>query len=673
MAAYRTPGVYYQSVDAGGLPVTPFRTDIAGFVGLAERGPLDTAVPLESWQQFTSWFGSFTTFGFLAYAVRAFFENGGRRCWAVRVGVASTDLAAGAQVASAVVSGAGSGPALRVQASTPGGWGDGLTFTVRERNRAQTFASHTEPDGTWSTVPDVSGLGRSVLVRLTQEGAATVEWRVISGIDAVDGRVFWVHPDHASRLPSDRPVRAFDSARPVLVQSVDYTIAVSERSRLVRLYERLSTVPSHARYAPSVLPVPNFPEGRVDAHNPTPPEPIAVDDLAVDASQPSGLDVDPFRTISLSGGRDGLMSLEPGDFYGEPFLPDDNAVVVGRKRRGMRVLEGVDEIAMLAVPDAQPRPIELHPFQPPPPCIPDPCVDEEPPPAVTFAPRVPEQPPMFGDDALFRIQSELVLQCERLGYRFALLDPPFDSAHGSLPGIRAVLDWRARFDSAFAALYFPWVRVVDPLRPGSGALRSIPPCGYVAGGAAATDLAIGVHKAPANRAVGFAHDASLNLSDEHHGTLNSCGVNAIRISAAGGLRVLGARTVSSDPDWRYVNVRRLMSMIEKALESGLQWVVFEPNGFLTRARVTMSVTLFLLSLHEAGMLAGGAPEESFLVRCDLDNNPQAQRDLGELLVEFSVAPAKPFEFVVVRVGRVGGALEVSEVESRVSYAGAGAS
>ena len=670
MAGYRTPGVYYQSVDAGGLPVTPFRTDITGFVGLAERGPLDTAVPLESWRQFTSWFGSFTTAGFLAYAVRAFFENGGRRCWAVRV--ASTDLAGGAQVASAVLSGAASGPALRVLASTPGTWGDGLSFTVRERNRAQTYASRTEPDGTWSTVPDVSGLGRSVLVRLTQEGSSTVEWRVIAGIDAVDGRVFWLHPDHASRLPSDRPLRTFDPSAPILVQSVDYTVALSERGRLLRLYERLSVVPSHPRYAPSVLPVPTYPEGWVDARDPTPPEPIAIEDRTAGAGQPIGLDVDPFRTIRLSGGRDGLMSLVPGDFYGEPFRPEDNAIVVARKRRGMRVLEGIDEIAMLAVPDAQPRPIELHPVQPSAPCIPDPCVDEEPPAAVTFIPPVPEQPPTFGEDQLFRIQSELVLQCERLRYRFALLDPPFESAHGSLPGIRAVLDWRARFDSAFAALYFPWVRVVDPLRPGSGALRSIPPCGYVAGGAAATDLAIGVHQAPANRPVGFAHDASINVFDEHHGLLNSNGVNAIRVSAAGGLRILGARTVSSDPDWRYVNVRRLMSMIEKALESGLQWVVFEPNGFLTRARVTMSVTLFLLSLHEAGMLAGGAPEESFLVQCDLDNNPQAQRDLGQLLVEISVAPAKPFEFVVVRVGRVGGALEVSEVESRVSYAGAGA-
>ena len=149
------------------------------------------------------------------------------------------------------------------------------------------------------------------------------------------------------------------------------------------------------------------------------------------------------------------------------------------------------------------------------------------------------------------------------------------------------------------------------------------------------------------------------------------GINVVRTIGGRGLRLLGARTMSSDPDWRFVNVRRLMMMIEKALEIALQWAVFEPNGFLTRARATMSATFFLDSLHEAGMLAGSVPEESFFVRCDLDNNPAAQRELGQLVIEIGVAPAQPFEFVVLRVGRVHDSLEVRDANAALGAVGTG--
>ena len=200
----------------------------------------------------------------------------------------------------------------------------------------------------------------------------------------------------------------------------------------------------------------------------------------------------------------------------------------------------------------------------------------------------------------------MVLQCELKRDRFAILDAPLDASDNSLAGIHGVVEWRSRFDSKYAALYFPWVRVVDPL-VASGPTRSVPPSGHVAGAIAGTDLAVGVHKAPANRRIEWAVDASVEVDDEQHGILNSAGVNALRATGGRGLRVQGARTISSDTDWRFVNVRRLISMIEKALETALQWAVFEPNEALTRARATMSITIFLLGLHEAGMFAGATP------------------------------------------------------------------
>jgi phage tail sheath protein FI len=166
---------------------------------------------------------------------------------------------------------------------------------------------------------------------------------------------------------------------------------------------------------------------------------------------------------------------------------------------------------------------------------------------------------------------------------------------------------------------------------------------------------------------------TVEVSEEQHALLNARGVNALRTIAGRGLRLLGSRTLSSDPDWRFLDVRRLMAMIEKALGMALQWAVFEPNGFLTRARAIMTVTFFLDSLQEAGMLAGRTAEESFFVKCDLENNPAADRDVGRLLVEVGVAPSQPFEFIVLRVGRVTDSIEVRETLGTLGATGMAAS
>ena len=665
MPALLAPGAYYQTVDAGAPPVTPFRTDITGFAGIAERGPIDLPVPIQSWRQFASWFGDFTGAGYLAYAVRAFFENGGRRCWVVRV--ASTDAAAGA-VASSVDVGSSGGPAWRIRASSEGTWGDELSFTLREHNRGGAISASTDPDGTFTEVQSTSGFARGMHVRISQDGAPGV-WRVVSHVDPHDRRLYWVHPDHWRRLPYDRPLTGFDLAAPIVIRSVEYALAVYQAGRLIRFYEGLSLIPENDLYGPRRLAPP---KPRLDTSTgefvARPPEPVVIEELRTDPMDLRGLEVAPDEELVATGGRDGLAALEVRDFIGEPIAIDDGPDAVAFKRRGLRGLEEISEIALIAVPDAQVRPTDVHPLAPSEPCVPDPCVPNPPPDAIRV-PRPPsEHPPTFGSEELFRIQSEMILQCELKRDRFAVLDPPFDASINRLAGIRSILDWRARFDSKYAALYFPWVRVVDSLSA-LEPTRLVPPSGHVAGAIAGTDLAIGVHKAPANRRIEWAVDASLALDETGHGVLNSSGINALLATGGRGLRLMGARTISSYQEWRFVNVRRLMSMIEKTLEAALQWAVFEPNEALTRARVTMSITFFLLGLHEAGMLAGATPEESFVIQCDLDNNPQSERDLGRLIVEIGVAPSKPFEFIVVRVGRVNDTIEVTDSTGAFSAGG----
>jgi len=157
--------------------------------------------------------------------------------------------------------------------------------------------------------------------------------------------------------------------------------------------------------------------------------------------------------VGLLGGHDGLVSLAVYDFVGEQIAPEDGPVAVAAKQRGLRALEDNPEISLLAIPDAQVRPIQLNPIVPPPPCVPDPCVENPPPVPRPFPQPVPESPPLFGETELYQIQSQMVLQCESKRDRFALLDPPYEASHGDLPGIREALSWRDRFDTEFAALH----------------------------------------------------------------------------------------------------------------------------------------------------------------------------------------------------------------------------
>lgn len=646
-ATDQAPGVYYQTVDAGAPPVTPLRTDITAFVGIAERGPVDVPVPVESWQQFVSWFGGCTPVGYLAYAVRGFLENGGRRCWVVRV--ASKDPVTGCRTSEVLLDDA-SGPVWRVRASSAGVWGDGLSVEVREHNRSQVHATSHDAEGRWSAVPSLAGFERATLVRLSQPGRATL-LRVVSVVDPLTSRVHWTSPEPGLGLASDRPITGFDPDHPVLLETVDYRVLVSERNRLVRVYEGLSLVPEHARYGPRVL------RALGSSTTSAAPEPVVVEELRSDLTGPTTLVVDPAAELRLAAGADGLATLSVDDFVGNPFDPADSPEALAVNARGLRTVERIDEVGLLAVPDILIRAEEPHPLAPLPPCVPDPCLDVLAPPPAPVGAEAAELPPEFSAAQTAQVQLQMVLQCEQRRDRFALLDPPYDVVVDALSGIRGVLDWRSRFDTAFAALTYPWVKVSDPVgAPGS--VRLVPAAGHVAGIVAATDLAVGVYRAPANLELDWALGASVPVSEAQHGVLNQAGVNVARTVGARGLRLLGARTLSSDPDWRYVNVRRLMSMVEKALGIALQWAAFEPNGFVTRARATMSVTFLLHSLHEQGMFAGRTPEQSFFVRCDLDNNPPGLRDVGQLLVEVGVAPVQPFEFVVLRVGRVRDSIEV---------------
>lgn len=244
------------------------------------------------------------------------------------------------------------------------------------------------------------------------------------------------------------------------------------------------------------------------------------------------------------------------------------------------------------------------------------------------------------------VQLAMIAHCERMGDRVAILDP--------LPDLspQEVKRWREQetnYDSKFAVLYYPWIKIA-----GNGKPLAIPPCGHLAGIYARNDNERGVHKAPANEVVSGALEAVTQITKGEQDTLNPVGVNCVRSFTGRGLRVWGARTLSSDPAWRYVNVRRLFNYIEKSIERGTQWVVFEPNDLDLWARVKRDVGAFLTGSWRDGMLFGRVPEEAFFVKCDQENNPPDVRDRGQLFIDIGLAPVKPAEFVIFRLSQWAG-------------------
>jgi len=254
---------------------------------------------------------------------------------------------------------------------------------------------------------------------------------------------------------------------------------------------------------------------------------------------------------------------------------------------------------------------------------------------------------MIDRDGVRAVQMSMIAHCEKLGDRMAILDP--------LPDLtpQEVKQWREKdtnYDSRFAALYYPWIKVAGP----DGKDLKVPPSGHLAGLYARTDNQRGVHKAPANEVLLGAVEVATAVTKGEQDLLNPIGINCIRPFTNRGIRVWGARTLSSDPAWRYINVRRLFNYVEKSIERGTQWVVFEPNDPDLWSRVRRDVGAFLTGVWRSGALFGLTPEQAFFVKCDEELNPADVRDRGQLVIEIGLAPVKPAEFVIFRLSQFAG-------------------
>jgi phage tail sheath protein FI len=303
-------------------------------------------------------------------------------------------------------------------------------------------------------------------------------------------------------------------------------------------------------------------------------------------------------TYQLTGGNDGKRP-GAGEYVGHGEGPDV-------PKTGLKALEDVEDISIVAAPGA-----------------------------------------MFGymngykSDAQ-RIVSSLISHAENLKYRVAVLES------GEGQGISDVRAMRARYDSKHAAFYYPWVRVLDPITRSE---INLPPSGFVAGIYARNDIDRAVYKAPANEVVRGAIGFETLINKAQQEVLNPEGVNCFRFFEGRGFRLWGARTISSDPEWKYVNVRRYFAYLERSIDRGTQWAVFEPNGEALWANVKETISDFLYNEWKNGALLGADPKSAYFVRCDRSTMTQNDLDNGRLICKIGVAALKPAEFVIFQIGQ----------------------
>ncbi|HYJ89630.1 MAG TPA: phage tail sheath subtilisin-like domain-containing protein [Pyrinomonadaceae bacterium] len=248
------------------------------------------------------------------------------------------------------------------------------------------------------------------------------------------------------------------------------------------------------------------------------------------------------------------------------------------------------------------------------------------------------------------IQGALIAHAERRrSYRIAVLDTPKDQL---VSGARSE---RGRIDSKYAAMYYPWIVISNPqARPGDESIPRelmLPPSGFVCGIYARNDIERGVFKAPANEVVRAALRFETDINFAEQEVLNPIGVNCLRFFSGRGYRVWGARTASSDPEWKYVNIRRYFNYLEASIDRGTQWAVFEPNGERLWANIRDTVSGFLYNEWKSGALLGTTVQEAYFVRCDRSTMTQNDLDNGRLICEIGVAAIKPAEFVIFRIGQ----------------------
>jgi uncharacterized protein len=621
MPTYLTPGVYVEEI-AGPRTIEGVSTSTAAFTGPCRFGPTSGRPELlTSYLDFARIYGDMNplqldgsdTPNYLALGVKGFFDEGGSSLYVSRLFSFRDETNPAADHASAEIPSADSHPsaALTIRARFPGLAGRMMvTLTLRSGRNCLVGSGATATltrVREYDCVYAVSNGGEGVYVvrrdpptGLWNLGGHTPKPVPLTGFTAaypitVLVEVRWPSTD-SQGLPTFGP--------PVTVGEFGFDPRAAGGGISVIL---AATPPTRAQ----ALSVPIALEGidglggvsiGEDDHPVLIAESVFGHTILATAKSPSTLVSDRQVSVTLAEGSDG-KALQQADYEASSVtFADYQHDPIALPQRGLPAFESVDDISIVAAPGAT-----------------------------------------AGGAAIGQeINNSVITHCENMLYRVAALDTP----PGLLPD--DALAFRNLRSSEYASIYYPWLVIPNPV---DGTRLSVPPSAYMAGIWARSDNAIGVIKAPANEVVRSAIDLDIRLNKAQQALLNPEGVNCVRFFPGPGFLVWGARTISDDPEWKYLSMRRYFNYIEKSIDEGTQWVVFEVNGPALWDSVRHTVEGFLLNEWKSGALLGSKPEEAYFVRCDASTMTQDDLDNGRLICRIGIAAAKPAEFVIFRISQ----------------------
>ena len=629
MPEYLAPGVYVEEVSFRAKSIEGVSTSVCGFVGPTRYGPVGGEPELlTSFADFERIYGGLeglefelgdttTTateaqINYMAHGVRAFFDNGGSKLYVTRIYEPDSEAEDAGHASFAIGSPAG------ITARFPGRAGN-MRITFAVKTSANVLSADLEGR------PRLSGADEFDLVYVHQGGAVSPP--IAEG--------FYDVSRSGSELNfSNSSVSSFSISRftPVAAYSVHLvTVTVNVRRPGSPDDELIGTFSLHPLSRNALT---NYFTRDPDSRNRFLHVPFAFEDFPTSGSaffawlfgsaidsvidrsvapdteltagspdipRPRASELE--RVYALAGGSDGRL----------PSANTYKGNETGLEKTGLETLADLDEISIVAAPGYSSHANQLSVAQ--------------------------------HDSRAGQITQHLLTHCERMRYRVAVLDSPDNFL------LSEVRNFRGKFDSKYAALYYPWITVLDPTDRDGRREIELPPSGFVAGIYARTDNERGVFKAPANEIARGAIGFEILLNKAQQDILNPEGINCFRFFEGRGSRLWGARTISSDPEWKYISVRRYFAYLEHSIDRGTQWAVFENNSDPLWANIRRTVEDFLFNEWKNGALLGLKPEDAFFVRCDRTTMTQNDLDNGRLICLVGVAVVKPAEFVVFRIGQ----------------------
>jgi phage tail sheath protein FI len=648
MAQVTYPGVYVEEVSSGVRPIAAVSTSVAGFVGVTQQGPIGKAVKVFNFTEYQNLYGGFLPYAYLSHAVLQFFNNGGTQCYIMRVTGANT------ATANIVLNDRGTTPqpSLTISASSSGVWGNNLgvvitdgtndpgnefnllVFSQDELTPLETFANLSMVPGAPNFVEAVTSSSKNIQVKVNA-GNTNVQAGTSRGAKAPvplqnTGRTKFrinINGDGYQEVDLQNAVGNGQGQVVDLISAANIATAITfVVSRLTKLRDSTNQnafTNFTCLVDQAVLLLTSGVPGLASAVNVAP--------ASSSSQDASGL----LRLGQLQGGSETLgaavtrprpnpSGTPPANYYlvGDHAVPTAEVASVQAGSDGdpvttdqpyidaFKAFDDKEDVSLLAVPG-----------------IGSPAVMGA---GMNYCANRPLSDCFFiGDMSLDDMSED-------------------DNTVEEAKAFRSVLTPK----NSYGAVYMPWVRMLDPTGRSSEPIP-VPPSGFVAGLYARTDGRVGVWKAPAgtNTALGGAVGLTANLTDVQQGNLNPINVNVIRQFAGSGIVLWGARTMTADPEWTYIPVRRMAIFLRVSIYRGIQWAVFEPNDEDLWASLRLNINAFMMNLFRQGALQGATPSQAFFVKCDNETTTQNDINLGIVNVLVGFAPLKPAEFVVVKISQ----------------------